>query len=565
MELETWNLEPEGALMKRRLLTITLVILITLAIPMTAFAQDYYFSLDKEVVDVYWNSDGTMSLDYLLTFTNQPSGHSIEFVDVGMPNSSFDFNSIQATINGNPLSVSRDFQGTGGSGFAVEMGQYAIPPGQTGTIRVYVGRVSKVLYKDDNDPEYASAAFAPLYFQSSVITGKTDITVTYHLPPGVQENEPRWHSAPSGFPSEPQGGFDQDGRITYTWHNSNANGYTSYLFGASFPKSYVPSSSIVTVQAPSLSISPDFFFNILCFGFFGFMFLGMPILTVVANNRRKMQYLPPRISIEGHGIKRGLTAVEAAILMGEPLDKVMTMILFGVIKKEAAQVITRDPLKLEVTSPLPDGLHEYEVQFLKAFDAVNIKQRREQLQDMTVKLVRSVSEKMKGFSRRETTAYYKSIMEKAWQQVEGADTPEVQSQLYDQNLEWTMLDKNYDERTRRVFTGPVFVPMWWGRYDPTFPRSAPASTGGSKPSVSMPSVPRLPGANFAASVAVGMQTFSQKVIGNVTDFTSRVTNVTNPPPPPPKSSGGRGGGGGRSCACACACAGCACACAGGGR
>ena len=54
-------------------------------------------------------------------------------------------------------------------------------------------------------------------------------------------------------------------------------------------------------------------------------------------------------------------------------------------------------------------------------------------------------------------------------------------------------------------------------------------------------MPRLPGSDFAASVAVGMQTFSQKVIGNVTDFTSRVTNVTNPPPPPSRAapSGGR--------------------------
>jgi hypothetical protein len=40
----------------------------------------------------------------------------------------------------------------------------------------------------------------------------------------------------------------------------------------------------------------------------------------------------------------------------------------------------------------------------------------------------------------------------------------------------------------------------------------------------------LPGADFAASVVGGAQTFSQKVIGNVGDFTSRVTNVTNPLP-----------------------------------
>jgi len=242
------------------------------------------------------------------------------------------------------------------------------------------------------------------------------------------------------------------------------------------------------------------------------------------------------------------------------------MILFGVVKKEAARVVTREPLKLEVTSLLPDGLHEYEESFLNAFKEQNTKTRKNQLQEMTVKLVRSVSEKMKGFSRRETIAYYKSIMEKAWQQVEQAGTPEMQGQFFDQNLEWTMLDRDYDDRTRRVLHGPVIVPQWWGRYDPTYSRHAPVSTGGSKSSTSLPSVPRLPGSDFASSMVVGAQTFSQKVIGNVSDFTSRVTNVTNPPPPPSRSGGrSSGGGGGRSCACACACAGCACACAGGGR
>jgi hypothetical protein len=82
---------------------------------------------------------------------------------------------------------------------------------------------------------------------------------------------------------------------------------------------------------------------------------------------------------------------------------------------------------------------------------------------------------MKGFSRRETIDYYRNIMERAWQQVEQAATPEVKGQLFDQNLEWTMLDREYDDRTRRVFTGPIFIPTWWGRYDPTW-RGAPTTT-----------------------------------------------------------------------------------------
>src|SRR5512141_1160037 len=217
--------------MRRRIITIFLVLAAAALLTGTAFAQSYYFSLDKEVVNVFWNSDGTMALDYLLTFTDQPGGHVIDFVDVGMPNGNFDFNTIRADRDGHALNISRDFQGTG-DGFAVEMNQYAIQPGETGTVHVFVGTVSKVLYKDDKDAEYVSAVFAPLYFKSDVVTGNTDITVIYHLPPGVQASEPRWHSVPSGFPSEPKTGFDDQGRITYTWHNPNANGSTQYTFGA---------------------------------------------------------------------------------------------------------------------------------------------------------------------------------------------------------------------------------------------------------------------------------------------------------------------------------------------
>ncbi|OGO75005.1 MAG: hypothetical protein A3K45_02320 [Chloroflexi bacterium RIFOXYC12_FULL_59_14] len=304
------------------------------------------------------------------------------------------------------------------------------------------------------------------------------------------------------------------------------------------------------------------------------MFVGMPIISAVQTQRRKLKYLPPKISIEGHGIKRGLTAVEAAILMEQPLDKVMTMMLFGVIKKGAAQVVTRDPLELSFAKEQPPELHQYERDFLKAFGETKAPARRDLLQGMTITLVRSVSDKMKGFSRKESVEYYKAIMEKAWTQVEADGTPEVKSQKFDENLEWTMLDKDYDDRTRRTFTGPVYVPMWWGGYDPTYSSrpSTPSSSGKSLTSARPVSVPTsggsraLPGADFAASVVGGVQNFSSKVVGNVSDFTRRVTGVTNPPPKP--TSSGRSGGsssGGHSCACACACAGCACACAGGGR
>jgi hypothetical protein len=551
--------------MRNKLLAIVLVFILAFGITTSALAQDYYFGVEEETVHVYWNEDGTLSLDYTLVFNNQPGAHVIDFVDMGMPNNSFDMGSVSADVNGSSVSVSSsDYQGSG-SGFAVVMGNQAIGSGSRGTVHVRVGRISNVLYTDSEDETYASAVFAPTYFGSQYVTGSTNMTVIFHLPPGVGTEEPKWHGAPSGFPSEPGTALDNTGRVTYTWNNPNANAHTQYKFGASFPKTYVPATAIQTEPTVSLpSINFDTLINLGCCGFFAFMFFGIPVLSVVNAQRRKLKYLPPKISIEGHGIKRGLTAVEAAILMEQPLDKVMTMVLFGVVKKGAAEVETRDPLKLKISEPLPEGLYEYEKQFLGAFrpDA-NLKQRRVDLQDMTIKLVKAVSEKMKGFSRKETVDYYKGIMERAWAQIAAADTPEVQSQRLDDAMEWTMLDKEYDDRARRTFTGPIFVPMWWGRYDPGYSRpigtSSPVSVGGSVPS-SRPG--GLPGATFAASVVGGVQNFSQKVIGNVGDFTSRVTNKTNPPPPPSRSSGSRSGGG---CACACACAGCACACAGGGR
>lgn len=554
----------------KRLFASLIALLFAFALTGTVIAQTYSFSLDREIVHVYWNEDGTSTIDYLFTFSNSPNASPIDFVDVGLPNGSYERDSISADVNGQPVAITSDYQGNDPYGIAVDLGTYAIQPGQTGNVHVYIGRVKRALYKDDEDENYVSGVFSPTWFGSQYVYGNTDLMVVFHLPPGVQPEEPRYHLPDQNWPGAqaPEMGRDSSGRITYTWHSPNANGSTQYKFGASFPQKYIPADTIVTPSLfETLNIDVGTLIGICFWCCIGLFFVGMPLYSAIAQRKRKLQYLPPKISIEGHGIKRGLTAVEAAVLMETPLDKVMTMILFSVIKKGAAEVLIRDPLKLQVAEPLPEGLQEYEKDFLDAFKAENLAKQRAALQDMTVKLIRSVSGKMRGFSRKETIEYYKSINERAWQQIEAADTPEVKSQMYEQALEWTMLDKNYDERARRTFTGPVVVPTWWGRYDPSY---RPAASSGTSPKA-MPAMTStqgktptgtIPGAAFAASVVTGAQNFAGKVLGDVGSFTNKVTHVTNPPPRPSTSSGSRSSGG---CACACACAGCACACAGGGR
>ncbi|MCD6402204.1 MAG: hypothetical protein J7L73_09775, partial [Anaerolineales bacterium] len=362
-------------------------------------------------------------------------------------------------------------------------------------------------------------------------------------------------------------GLDKQGRITYTWHNPGANAYTPYEFGASFPKSYVPANAIVTPSLlERLGIDKDTLVPCACWSGVIATIAFFSWLGAASSKKRKLKYLPPKLSIEGHGIKRGLTAVEAAILMEQPMDKVLTMILFSLLKKNAAKVISKDPLKIEAIEPQPAGLRIYEKEFLKAFKEKTSARRKKKLQTLMIALIKSVSKKMKGFSRKETIAYYKKIMEKAWQQIEAADTPEVKSQKFDEYMGWTMLDNDFDDHTKNVFQrGPVFVPIWWSRYDPgwqgtSVSSSRPISSGsGGSKSISMPT---LPGSQFASSVVTGLQSFSSNVVGNITNFTSAITNKTNPVP---KTSSGSYHSSGGGCACACACAGCACACAGGGR
>ena len=526
------------------------------------FGQSYSFTVNQEIAEVYWESDGSARILYMIVFTNDASGPTIEFVDIGTPSNNYNLGYMSATINNHPIAHIADSEYID-TGIELGLGSSSIPPGQQGTVVVDLGPISGLLNKDSQGDDYASARFEPNFFDKNSAHGSTDITVIFHLPPGVQPDEPRWHGSPSGWSSEPETYLDKEGRVVYQWHNPAANAYTEYEFGASFPLEYVPADSIAS---SSLRFDFDALIPICCVGGIFLLILGIIILSVYAGNKRKLDYLPPKISIEGHGIKRGLTAVEAAVLSETPLDRVLTMILFAVVKKGAAKVVKEDPLTLERLDT-EVNVRDYEREFLEVLIDKPKKKRRSNLQSVTISLVKSVQKKMKGFSLKETQAYYKSITKKAWQQVELAETPEIKSERFAEDIEWTMLDDNFDDKTKQVFrTGPVYIPMWWGSYRPSSSPSIPTST---KTAVPMPSgrgisLPTLPGADFAASVVNGVQDTAAGLVGNLTGFTQGVTKTTNPPPPPRSISSGssRSGGG---CACACACSGCACACAGGGR
>ena len=574
--------------MKRKLIGIITSLAFIFSLTSATFAQDYFFEVPEQEIDVYVETDGSITIEYYYLFQNGSGAHEIDFVDIGMPGSSqYSLSDITATVDNKPITNIEESPYV--DGVALGLGANAISAGSSGVVYMRAENVRGQFYfaSVDEEEEYTSMRFQPNYFESDFVGGSSTMTVNIHLPPGVTEDEPRWFS-PTRWPGDetPASGFDDQGRIIYQWYDEAASASEKYEFGIAFPARYIPIETINTEQTVTFNPSDTLgtIIPIACCGGFAGIFALVIYFAAKSAKKRKLKYLPPKIAIEGHGIKRGLTSVEAAILLEQPMDKILSMILFSVLKKGAAEVTSREPLKIKVEDPISEDMREYEKAFLEAFKSTKTATRRKKLQDMMVELVKSVSTKMKGFSRKETVQYYQDIIEKAWKQVEDADTPEVRAERYSDAVDWTMMDKDYDGRTRRMFgSGPVFMPTWWWRADPTISRTATTArtVGGrvsSKPSA--PSggksktitLPKLPGSDAAASLTNTVTAMSAGAVGNVASFTSGVTNKTNPVPKSSSSTfrstgsrSGRSGGSSCVCACACACAGCACACAGGGR
>ena len=574
--------------MKNKVFSFLITIFLLISIISPVCAQDYLYQVPEVDIQVLIEPDGSITIEYYYQFKNQPGAHIIDFVDIGMPgNSQYNLSDITATIDDQPINDIQDSPYV--DGVALGLGSNAIPAGGTGIVYMRAENVRGQFYiaSVESEEEYTSMRFQPNYFPAESVAGASDMTITFYLPAAMTEEEPVWFSPKNWDGDEtPASEIDDQGRILYQWSYANASASDKYEFGVAFPSRFIPADTINTEQTVTFNPSDVLgtAIPILCCG--GFIaIIGLVIYFAAKGaKKRKLKYLPPKIAIEGHGIKRGLTSVEAALLLEQPMDKILTMILFSVMKKDAAEVITREPLEIKVEEKYPEDLRDYEVSFLNSFKGTKAAERRKQLQDMMVALVQGVSTKMKGFSRKETVTYYEDIIKKAWEQVEKAETPEVRAEKYSDAVDWTMLDNDYDTRTRRMFgTGPVYMPYWWWRADPTISRTSTAgrTVGGAAARGSGPSLPsggksktitlpQLPGSNAAASLTNTVTAFSAGAVGNLASFTGGVTDKTNPLPKPTSSTfrstgGGRSSGGGRSCACACACAGCACACAGGGR
>ena len=183
------------------------------------------------------------------------------------------------------------------------------------------------------------------------------MTVTLHLPPGLKENEPAISRQKTGQvkQSRPERdmmtrtGFITAGMLQTPIYPSSlcfrrgVSGPAGSALRVCSPKCPPGSTQRCTLPGPILP------------GVRRLSSFYRSMASINGDRKRRLQYLPPKVSVEGNGIKRGLTAVEAAILMQQPMDKILTMILFSVVKKGAATVVSREPMKLKGMAPPAGG------------------------------------------------------------------------------------------------------------------------------------------------------------------------------------------------------------------
>jgi hypothetical protein len=526
-------------------------------------ATYYWFMVPTETVEVTINEDSSLDIDYETVFYNDPSADPIDIIDIGFPSNDYDLSSVTAELNGTPLTDIRVSEYIDiGVEVHLDTDPYVpIYAGETAVLHVH-GRNYHMVYEDSEDENYASVVFGTNYYGSDYCYGTKNLTIRVVFPVGVTGDMTRYHKSEA----VPTGTYVRDdGRVVYEYRIPDASPSQMYKVGVSFPRNFV-----AEVKPPPrfewVGAIIGFFLAVIeyALSFIGCLFpIGIFVLIAVigsiSRRRRRMKYLPPLAKVEGVGIKRGLAAPEAALLLEKPLDKVLTMVMFGLMKKGALALVSEEPLKLKAQSVSANGLRKYEKAFLDAIESDGDLDQSK-LQDVIVDMIDELENKMKGFSYKETVEYYRSIVNTAWRLVTEAATPELKAEEFSNSLEWTMLDDDFDNRTNGIFGGVTYIPTpaWW-----VYATPSTSAAGVTAPSVGGISLPQLPGSGFAHGIISKVEGISSGIVGKVESFTGKVTAVTNPPPV--SKGGGFSGGGGGGCACACACAGCACACAGGGR
>jgi len=600
------------------------------ALATTAPAQDYRFRVPKADMHVVVRDDGSVRVAYDITFQNEVGAHPIDVVDIGALGKGYDLGSAAASMGGVTLGDIRKSTYID-TGFEVHLQRMTIPPGGSGTLHAEY-TMPRVVFQDTTRKDYASLQVTPTWFDPKCIRGQTRLGVAIQLPKGIKPEEVLWQNVKFD-----QKGFGDDTVVVaWYWPGTRLDG--PHRVGVSFPKrgtAVVRMTPLMLLgkwfrESPAvrlwLGVAVGAAWTFLYFRFTGgtgvsvyviltalgvWLFVvhpeaellsvpvvaGLLFLNEWAMGRRRARYMPPIAQVEGGGIKRGLTAPEAALLLEMPLSKVLTLVIFGMLKKGILRQVAADPLHVAVNEPfaidsqtLPPtpeeraaiyrkvaqqtgvAIHTYEHPFLYLIESNPSRPLAEINFSVPMKqLIAHVLDRMKGFDLSDTRDYYRSIIRRAIEQAKSIGDVPMREKAIDRNFEWILMDNNYPT----VFAGRTYWPIWCRGHGPLV-----AGRGGSVSSAAGPAAD-IAGKTSFGDVAGSFAGWTENTMGrmassispgslgiakpsggflNLSGADSLTGQILSS-----LAEGSRGGGGGGFHGCACAGCACACACAGGGR
>jgi hypothetical protein len=494
------------------------------------------YTVSQEWTKIWVNKDGSIDILYNITLT-YTSGSPQGIVTVGMPKGGFQITKAQ-DISGSSLQYN-DVSIGGFYGIDVTL-KRPIVLSRPNTFTVYAV-VPGMISPDSTNPGNVGMQFYPSTFSGA--GGSGNVRVAIVLPEGVTSSEVKY---PTGMKFDNV--FMEGNNLVVYWERSSWPVTQELRVGVSFPEKYVtlgPSIwSYVIIALVALAV--------------------VALIVIILTRRRKATYEKPRVVVEALGAVRGLTAVEAAMVLGLKPVRVLTMILFGLLLKRKLQVVVVEPLvKVKELEPPQDqpapSLRYYEIDYLRSIEPDGTFNEM-RLARTYLSLKDNVDRKLRGYSRADTVNYYRSVVAKAWEQMKQAGTPELRGDAIEQNIEWLLADSEFEGRFRAFPPDVIIYPRpgwWWYWYWPPLPpttRPVPTTTGEMKP---------LPIQEFANNIVKGLEQTSNNIVKDVQAFTNRLVA--------PQQAEARSVRGAShcvcacaACACACACVGCACACAGGG-
>lgn len=555
------------------ILVSLLLVMLVLSPGRPVYAQNYSFSVPELLMQVYVQPDGSVEIIYDITFEN--FGSTIDIVDIGTPHSRYSISNMSASIDGVALTDIRKSEYVN-PGVEVHLAGQAIPSGARGTLHFEM-TMPEMIFTDTTNEENASLQIAPTWFDSGSVRGTGTIEIRVTMLEGIQLDEVLYQDVPFSDKGT------ENGRVVTVWRYENVPATKEYRVGVSFPQRGL--TNITKVSTWDLFTRWLGQFKGVIGGILGFCIpAAVPAFILwsvvrVAIKASKPNYLPPIAQVEGGGIKRGLTAPEAAVILEMPLNKVLALVIFGLLEKglvrkaEGTGSLT-EALAVEVVdayrTDLEDAdarvqyrrsvaqkqgtvIHNYEDAFLDQIQ----KHSGKSVKQLNVvrpmqRLVNIAAAKMKGFDLSDTQDYYRRVIERAMEQAAALGDIQQREQYLDKYGSWVMLDKDY----RSVMTVGSY------NYWPTWARQTAAMGGaGSAVSAAGGASSGRPAPKFG-DVASSFAGWAETTMGGMA---AAIMPTSLQKPAPVTRSSSSGGGFHSSCACACAGCACACACAGGGR